>query len=97
MRGGLALAAFEMAAAAGVGVQLDSENTPELFGEDQARYLIACSFDTAEYLMTAASQAGVPIACVGRFSGETVRMGRSEALLAELSALHAGALANHFA
>jgi hypothetical protein len=26
-----------------------------------------------------------------------VRMGRSEALLAELSALHAGALANHFA
>ena len=95
--GGLALAAFEMATAAGVGVQLDSETTPELFGEDQARYLIACSFDTAEYLMTAASQAGVPIACVGRFSGETVRMGRSEALLAELSALHAGALANHFA
>ena len=97
MRGGLALAAFEMAAAAGVGVQLDTETTPELFGEDQARYLIACSFDTAEFLMTAASQAGVPIACVGRFSGETVRMGRSEALLAELSALHAGALANHFA
>jgi phosphoribosylformylglycinamidine synthase len=83
--GGLALAAFEMAEAAGVGVQLDMEDTPTLFGEDQARYLVACNFDQAEALMINAQQAGVPIASVGRFTGDTVKFGTSEASLAELS------------
>ncbi|MEO0665376.1 MAG: AIR synthase related protein, partial [Pseudomonadota bacterium] len=83
--GGLALAAFEMAHDAGVGVQLTPEDTATLFGEDQARYLVACSFDKAEALMVAASQAGVPITTVGRFSGTDVKMGRSSAPLAELS------------
>ena len=85
--GGLALAAFEMAEAAGVGIHLDTNDTATLFGEDQARYLIACNFDQAEALMIAAGQAGVPLACVGRFTGDAVRMGRSEAPLAELSAI----------
>ncbi|MGI9371864.1 MAG: AIR synthase-related protein, partial [Hyphomicrobiales bacterium] len=35
--GGLALAAFEMAEAAGVGVCLDANDTAMLFGEDQGR------------------------------------------------------------
>ena len=83
--GGLALAAFEMAETAGVGVLLDSADTPTLFGEDQARYLIATSFDKAEALMIAAGQAGVTITSVGRFTGDTVKMGGSEAPLAELS------------
>jgi phosphoribosylformylglycinamidine synthase len=91
--GGLALAAFEMAEAAGVGVTLDAGDTPTLFGEDQARYLVACSFDKAEALMVAAGKAGVPIVTVGRFGGSTVRMGGSEAPLAELSALYRGAFA----
>jgi phosphoribosylformylglycinamidine synthase len=82
--GGLALAAFEMAAASGVGVTLDEEDTAALFGEDQGRYLIACNFDAAEALMVEAARAGLPIATVGRFGGETVRMGGSEAPLAEL-------------
>jgi phosphoribosylformylglycinamidine synthase len=83
--GGLALAAFEMAETAGVGVLLNSADTPTLFGEDQARYLIATSFDKAEALMIAAGQAGVTITSVGRFTGDTVKMGGSEASLAELS------------
>ncbi|SEM15779.1 phosphoribosylformylglycinamidine synthase subunit II [Roseovarius azorensis] len=83
--GGLALAAFEMAEAAGIGVHLDADDTATLFGEDQARYLIACNFDQAEALMIAAGQAGVSLSCVGRFTGDIVRMGRSEAPLAELS------------
>ncbi|MCP4818089.1 MAG: phosphoribosylformylglycinamidine synthase subunit PurL, partial [Shimia sp.] len=83
--GGLALAAFEMAEAAGVGVQLDMDDTPTLFGEDQARYLVACNFDQAEALMINAQQAGVPITSVGRFTGETVKFGSSEATLEELS------------
>ncbi|MBT8475432.1 MAG: phosphoribosylformylglycinamidine synthase subunit PurL, partial [Alphaproteobacteria bacterium] len=65
--GGLALAAFEMADAAGIGVTLDADDVATLFGEDQGRYLIACSFDKAEALMVAAGQAGVPLVTVGQF------------------------------
>jgi phosphoribosylformylglycinamidine synthase len=83
--GGLALAAFELAEAAGVGVHLDDASTEVLFGEDQARYLVACNFDQAEALMIAAGQAGVPLTSVGRFTGETVKIGSSEASLAELA------------
>src|SRR5690606_25244808 len=39
--GGLALAAFEMAEAAGLGARIDAGETAFLFGEDQARYLVA--------------------------------------------------------
>jgi len=85
--GGLALAAFEMAEGAGVGVTLDCADTPTLFGEDQARYLVACGFDAAEALMVAASRAGVPLHSVGRFGGDTVSMGGSSAALADLSQL----------
>ncbi|MEE4119817.1 MAG: phosphoribosylformylglycinamidine synthase subunit PurL [Paracoccaceae bacterium] len=91
--GGLALAAFEMAEAAGVGVTLDAADCATLFGEDQARYLIACSFDKAEALMVAASRAGVPLVTVGRFGGDQVRIGASQATLDELSALWRGAFA----
>ncbi len=91
--GGLALAAFEMAEAAGMGVTLDADDPAILFGEDQARYLVACDFDCAEALMVAAGQAGVPLATVGRFGGTTVRLGSAEAPLAELSALHRSAFA----
>ncbi len=91
--GGLALAAFELAEAAGVGVQLDDATTEFLFGEDQARYLVACNFDQAEALMTAAGQAGVRIASVGRFTGDRVRIGSAEAPLAELSTLYRSSFA----
>ncbi|CUJ96116.1 Phosphoribosylformylglycinamidine synthase 2 [Shimia thalassica] len=83
--GGLALAAFEMAEAAGVGVQLDSDDTAFLFGEDQGRYLVACNFDQAEALMINAGQAGVTITSVGKFTGDMVWMGNSSASLEELS------------
>ncbi|UWQ64241.1 phosphoribosylformylglycinamidine synthase subunit PurL [Leisingera caerulea] len=83
--GGLALAAFEMAEEAGVGVQIDAGDTQTVFGEDQARYLIACNFDQAEALMLAAGQAGVSVTTVGKFGGDMVRIGGSEAPLAELT------------
>ncbi len=83
--GGLALAAFEIAHAAGCGVTLDVIDTPTLFGEDQARYLIATSFDCAEALMIAAGHAGVPMVTVGNVGGDAVRIGESTASLAELS------------
>ena len=94
--GGLALAAFEMAAAAGIGVRLEPGDIPTLFGEDQARYLLACSFDQAEALMVAAHAVGVPVAHVGRFGGTEVRLGGSAAPLAELDALWRGVFAARF-
>ncbi|WP_028956174.1 phosphoribosylformylglycinamidine synthase subunit PurL [Sulfitobacter sp. 20_GPM-1509m] len=83
--GGLALAAFELAEKTGVGVTLDASDTPTLFGEDQARYLVACNFDKAEALMTAAGQAGVPVNYVGKFGGDQVKFGSVSAPLADLA------------
>ena len=83
--GGLAMAAFEMAEAAGVGVTLDASDTSTLFGEDQGRYLIATSMDKAEALMIAAGQAGVSITTVGKFGGSDVSFGGVSAPLEELA------------
>jgi phosphoribosylformylglycinamidine synthase subunit PurL len=95
--GGLALAAFELAEEAGIGVSLDSADTQTLFGEDQARYLIACNFDQAEALMIAAAQAGLHLESVGKFGGDQVSLGGVTVPLAELSATYRGAFAETFA
>lgn len=94
--GGLALAAFEMAEAAGVGVVLEPADAATLFGEDQARYLIACSFDKAEALMVEAGKAGVTLASVGKFTGNSIKIGSSEAELDALSALYTSSFAANF-
>ena len=86
--GGLALAAFELAESAGVGITLDAGDTPTLFGEDQARYLIGCNFDQAEALMVAAGQAGVPVATVGKAGGDQISFGSDSAPLAELALIY---------
>ncbi|WP_284162923.1 phosphoribosylformylglycinamidine synthase subunit PurL [Frigidibacter sp. SD6-1] len=86
--GGLALAAFEMAEGAGIGVRLDAGDTGQLFGEDQARYLAACAPDAAERLLISARAAGVAASLVGRFGGSTVALGGGSAPLAALSALY---------
>ena len=95
--GGLALAAFELAEASGVGLVLDSADTGFLFGEDQARYLVACNFDKAEALMIAAGHAGVPIQTVGKFTGDTIWLGNSSAPLSEFSAMYREAFSKTFA
>ena len=94
--GGLALAAFEMAEASGVGVVLDDADQAQLFGEDQGRYLIACNFDQAEALMVAAGQAGVTLSTVGKFTGDTVSFGGTSAPLEELSGLYRTSFGGHF-
>ena len=83
--GGLALAAFELAEEAGIGITLEIEDTPTLFGEDQARYLIACNFDQAEALMVAANHAGVTLTMVGKVGGTDVSFGNHSAELSELT------------
>lgn len=91
--GGLALAAFEMAEAAGVGVTLDAADIPTLFGEDQARYLIAAPAADAGSLIDVARTAGIEIAEVGRFGGERVTLGGDSAALVDLSELYRTAFA----
>jgi phosphoribosylformylglycinamidine (FGAM) synthase-like enzyme len=86
--GGLALAAFELAEGAGVGVVLDTADTPTLFGEDQARYLIACNFDQAEGLMTEAGKLGLSLTSVGKFTGSDVNFGGTSMPLDALSEIY---------
>ncbi len=91
--GGLALAAFELAEAAGLGLQLDSADIGQLFGEDQARYLVACDAPGADALEAAARAAGVALDRVGTFGGAAVNLGGDTAPLAALSALYRSAFA----
>ncbi|MGR3717188.1 MAG: AIR synthase related protein, partial [Thermohalobaculum sp.] len=88
--GGLAVAAAEMALAAdtGVAVEADGALAPSawFFGEDQGRYLLACT-DT-DAVIAAAGNAGVRARRVGEFGGEAVRLGGSEVALADLRAAY---------
>ncbi|MDD8021838.1 MAG: phosphoribosylformylglycinamidine synthase subunit PurL [Paracoccaceae bacterium] len=91
--GGLALAAFEMAEAAGLGVTLDAGDIATLFGEDQARYLVICDAAGAAALEAAALTTDVALTRVGRFGGDAVDFGGAKAPLAELSTLYRSAFA----
>jgi len=91
--GGLALAAFEMAEGARVGVKIDAAEIAFLFGEDQARYLVALPQSGLAALTAAAKAAGVPVALVGQFGGTTVTLGTDSAPMADLSALYRSAFA----
>ncbi len=92
--GGLALAAAEMALAGNTGVALDADATlPRsawFFGEDQARYLVACP-DPAPVLALAA-EAGVPARAVGGAGGTEISLGASRVALASLRAAHEAGL-----
>jgi phosphoribosylformylglycinamidine synthase subunit PurL len=72
--GGLVAAAAEMALASGVGVTLILDGVlpahAELFGEDQARYLVAVA--EAEPILAAARAAGVPARLAGEAGGEAL-------------------------
>ncbi|WP_411975240.1 phosphoribosylformylglycinamidine synthase subunit PurL [Sulfitobacter faviae] len=95
--GGLALAAFELAETAGIGVEIESEDTATLFGEDQARYLLACTADAAETLIAAGKEAGVPVTAVGAFGGDKVSFGNTSAPLSDLRATYRTTFAQTFA
>ena len=69
--GGLIAAAAEMALASGVGITLELQGVlppqAELFGEDQARYLVAAA--DADPLLAVAKAAGIPARRVGVAGG----------------------------
>jgi phosphoribosylformylglycinamidine synthase len=91
--GGLAVGAAEMALASGVGVTLDIQDPKPspaiLFGEDQARYLVATA--QPEALLQAAEAMGVAACIVGKAGGEAlVAPGLFSIALDRLRAAHEG-------
>ena len=91
--GGLAVALAEMAMAKGVGAVV--ETLPEgpahavLFGEDQARYLLAVAPEAAEQVLAEAQAAGVPALRIGTTGGTMLQLPGATALsVAELSRAH---------
>jgi phosphoribosylformylglycinamidine synthase len=93
--GGLICAAAEMALAGKVGVSLTADSGlpihAELFGEDQARYLIAVPAGAAAQIAHDAGLAGVVVAEIGVAGGDTIEVeGVLSVGLQALSAAHEG-------
>jgi phosphoribosylformylglycinamidine synthase len=93
--GGLICAAAEMALAGKIGVRLAADSGlpihAELFGEDQARYLIAVPPGAAAQIAHDAGLAGVVIAEIGVAGGDAVEVeGVLSVGLEALSAAHEG-------
>jgi len=90
--GGLLVGATEMALAGNVGVTLDGDGAGTmplhawLFGEDQARYLIATS--DADAVLGAAADAGIPAGIVGTTGGGAVTVAGFSASLDDLRDSH---------
>ncbi|MFK7942949.1 MAG: phosphoribosylformylglycinamidine synthase subunit PurL [Paracoccaceae bacterium] len=95
--GGLAIAAAEMALAAGTGVVVEAhgELAPEawFFGEDQGRYLVACREEHTSELVDMAIAAPISVRRVGKTGGDVIRLGGSEIPFANLQDAHEGGFA----
>ncbi len=95
--GGLLVAAAEMALAGGLGATI---RVPDglgiapvawLFGEDQARYLMAAEPATLAEIRRCAAAEGVPIAPIGRTGGDALTVSGMAAIsLQELRTAHEG-------
>jgi phosphoribosylformylglycinamidine synthase len=76
--GGLGIAATEMALSANVGLTLSG--SPDislhgwLFGEDQARYLIAVDANSVNPIISTAKENNIPAATIGTFGGDRIVM-----------------------
>lgn len=86
--GGLALAAFEMAQAAGTGLAIEDGDTGWFFGEDQGRYLLAVPMTEATILIDLAKSQGIQARLIGSFGGEDFALGDAKADLADLVAIY---------
>ena len=76
--GGLVIAVAEMCLAAGVGADIDigdGQAHALLFGEDQARYVVAVGADMANWLTINAEGAGVPFRILGKAGGSALTAG----------------------
>jgi phosphoribosylformylglycinamidine synthase subunit PurL len=89
--GGLASAVIEMALAGELGAELMTNDHRQLFGEDQARYVLTCPPKEVAKIITQAHVKGVDIIRVGNVSGlKEINFGGTVVTLADLSAAHEG-------
>jgi phosphoribosylformylglycinamidine synthase len=100
--GGLIAAAAEMALAADVGVVLTLDSAlpihAALFGEDQARYLLAVAPDAEAQIVKDAATAAIPIARIGEVKGvDIVVEGVMSVLVADLRKAHEGWMPTYMA
>jgi phosphoribosylformylglycinamidine synthase len=97
--GGVLVALAEMAMAGEIGadIQIPTEAPlPHawLFGEDQARYVLATN--DAEAVLGEAVDAGVPAVRIGTTGGETLTVGGTDAIsISELKTIHEGWLPDY--
>jgi len=90
--GGIAVAAAEMAVAGELGLRLTLNELAELYGEDQARYLLAVPQDGADQVVEAGRAAGIPVATIGHFGGAMFDLPGGSLALSALAKAHATAL-----
>ena len=94
--GGLYVAVAEMALAGGRGADILTGDAglpahAVLFGEDQGRYVIACSQTNAETVLARAAEAAIPARMAGTVGGGALTNdGKDPISLEELNAVHAG-------
>ncbi|MFO1091167.1 MAG: phosphoribosylformylglycinamidine synthase subunit PurL [Hyphomicrobiales bacterium] len=93
--GGLIAAVVEMALASGRGCHLDLPRGPihaQLFGEDQARYVVTCAPAEAAAILKQLQGKGVPATRIGTVSGtdSVAILGHATVPLAKLRASHEG-------
>ena len=99
--GGLAVAAAEMALAGGIGATLDAAPpgmgiTAWLYGEDQARYLVAVKDEKA--VLSAAKAAGIPAHRVGISMGRSLTLPGGDTIsLEQLAKTHESPLPSYMA
>jgi phosphoribosylformylglycinamidine synthase subunit PurL len=89
--GGLITAVIEMAIAGNLGAHLTARDHGQLFGEDQARYVLTCPAKEAAKIITQAHVAGVDVIKIGITTQDpTVVLGDVSIRLGELRAVHEG-------
>jgi phosphoribosylformylglycinamidine synthase II len=88
--GGLALAVIEMALGSGLGAHLVALTHEQLFGEDQARYVITASAAQAQAILSSAAAVGVPVDRAGVVTAEAALKieGQPSISVAELRTAH---------
>jgi phosphoribosylformylglycinamidine synthase len=93
--GGILVAVAEMALKGGIGASIGAaggnEAVPFFFGEDQARYVLAVPFKTAEAIIKQAAKAGVTVAELGQTGGDALVVNDADRVdLAALRTAHEG-------
>ena len=66
---------------------LEAGDLPTLFGEDQARYLLAVGPESVEGILAAAGEDAVTATVVGRIGGAEMRLGGEAVAMKDLVGL----------